>query len=491
MAEPIDVGIDFGTTNCTVGMLRQDGRISGGEPMPSLGAWSNGKVEFGRAAVESIQSGDPAIHPIRDLKLMLGTEQRLNAGSVQLDPVELATQLFEAIEQRYFAGRQLRRAVIGTPVRMSRNHRACLRMAAKNAGWDEISLVYEPTAALIGRGDLDALQGLNYVLVVDWGGGTLDIAVVRVSNGIFREVAVAGDIADLGGSCLDSEIARALLEQHQLNEASFSRSELDRFKIDVEHEKIEVFEDFDGEDRTPERFRFKGNTFTVDPKLVFGLAREFGKKACSQIIHMLKRSGIKPNQISHVLMCGGTSKAEVIRQTITEAFPNTIEIPTDTPQRLTGRGCAQMLNDGFSIQLAADFATRQADDSLCIVLRRGQTASLNHFRTADFLVTDILANEAYFEFGICNIEQEQQNAMMADKSGFVPLGNMFVRTAKAKQTEGRYLPDTVRAHFGIDENLTVAVHLRSHGGGRDGGSSCEFFSGVPLAVRLGHPGDGQ
>ncbi len=80
---------------------------------------------------------------------------------------------------------------------------------------------------------------------------------------------------------------------------------------------------------------------------------------------------------------------------------------------------------------------------------------------------------------------------MADKSGFVPLGNMFVRTAKAKQAEGKYLPDTVRAHFGIDENLTVAVHLRSHGGGRDGGSSCEFFSGVPLAVRLGRPGDGQ
>jgi hypothetical protein len=490
MAEYIDAGIDFGTTNCTAGLLRSDGEIVGGEPMPSLGAWSNGKVVFGSEAVKLIQSGDETVFPIRDLKLLLGTEKRLHAGGVTLDPVELATRLFESIEDRFFPGRQLRNAVIGTPVRMSRAHRADLRKAAINAGWEKVDLVYEPTAALIGQGDLDSLQGLNYVLVVDWGGGTLDIAVVRVNGGVFREVAVAGDIADLGGSFLDAEIARSLLEQHPgLNESSFSPSDFDRFKFQVEQEKIDVFEDYEGENGDVRRFPFyiqaARKNFRIEPKRLYKLATEFSQKACEQILIMLKRARINPNQISHLLICGGTSKAEVIRQTIKDAFPNTIEIPTETPQRLTGRGCGQMIRDGFTIQLAADFATRQADDSLCVVLRRGQEVALNRYRTADFLVTDILADEAYFEFGICNIEDVQQSMMMAEKSGFVPLGNMFVRTAKAKLAGGTYLPDTVRANFGVDENLTVAVHLRSHGGGKDGGSCCEFFSGVPLAVSLG------
>ena len=489
MPEPIDVGIDFGTTNCTVGLLRGDGRISVDEPVPSLGAWSNGAVIFGEEAVELITSNDTTVLPIRDLKLLLGSDKRLHAGGVQLDPVQQATELLKSLEDRFFSGRLLRRVVIGTPVQMSRNHRASLRDAAKLAGWEQVDLVYEPTAALIGRGNLDSLRGLNHVLVVDWGGGTLDIAVIRVTNGrVFREIAVAGDVSDLGGSFLDSEIARGLLEQHKgLNEASLSRSEFDRFKIQVEHEKIEIFDDWEGVEGEVRRFRFKEKTFNLEPKDVFKLATEFSEKACAQIFHMLKRSGIKPNQISHLLLCGGTSKAEVIRSTIIKEFPNTIEVTTDTPQRLTGRGCAQMLSSGFTIELAADFATRQADDSLCVVLRRGQRAALNHYRIADFLATDILADEAYFEFGICNLEDEQQNIMMAEKSGFVPLGNMFVRTAKAKQLDGGYLPDTVRAKFGVDENLTVAVYLNSHGGGKSGGSACEFFSGVPLSVRLGTP----
>ncbi len=489
MPQDISVGIDFGTTNCTVGLLREDGAVNVQGPMPSLGAWSNGEVSFGRDAVNKVLSGDPDVYPIRDLKLVLGTERRVHAGPVQLDPAELAADLFSHIGEHCFPGRVPKTAVIGTPVRFSREQRAALLAAARRIRFERVRLVYEPTAALIGRGDLAGLTGLNHVLVVDWGGGTLDIAVVRVQDDLFREVAVAGDIADLGGTCLDAELARLLLAQHgDLNEASVGGGVFDRFKSEVEVEKIGIFEDLDGgeSESRPWRSHAVDKTFRLNPAEVFDLAWTFGKRAVRQIQQMLHRSGLQVEQISHLLFCGGVCKAGVIREVITSAFPNSLEITTDTPQQLTGRGCAFLLSGDFQLELAADFAARQADDSLCVLLRRGQQIDLNRYRIADFLVTDILASEALFEFGVCQLEDHQQSIISADSSNFVSLGNMFVSVAQTTQQNGREVrvADIVRAHVGVDENLTVGVHLQSHGGRQGGGSAQEFFRGIPLAIRL-------
>ena len=489
MKQDISVGIDFGTTNCTVGLLREDGGISVEGPMPSLGAWSNGRVHFGPRAVEQVLSGNPAVYPIRDLKLLLGTEQRVHAGQQQLDAVELAAELFRTIADRYFSERVPNTVVIGTPVRMPREHRQAVREAAHRAGYYTVRLVYEPTAALIGRGDLDFLKGMNHVLVVDWGGGTLDIAVVRVKDNLFREVAVAGDIADLGGTCLDAALARRLLTQHaDLNEALFRPGEFDRFKSELEVQKIDILEDFEGEAGETRLWRPEtiNRTFRIEPEVVYSLAREFAQRAVQQIQTMLQRSGISADRISHLLFCGGVSKAGVVREEITLAFPNAVEIPTETPQQLTGRGCARLLARGFQLELAADFAALQSDSSLCILLRRGQRIELNHYRTADFLVTDILASEAFFDFGICQLEDYQQSLLTVAPASFVSMGGMFVRVAQARVHSGHRATDMVRVHAGVDENLVVTVHLESHGGGQSGGSAQEFFSGIPLAVRLGY-----
>lgn len=487
MTRPIRVGIDFGTTNCTVGLLREDGGVSVVGPMPSVGAWSNGTVVFGEDAVGRILSGDPSVYPIRDLKLALGTDRRIHAEAVQLDPVEMATELFRALADRYFPNRIPETAVVGTPVRMSREHRGALRAAATAAGYKNIELVYEPTAALVGRGDLNQLSGLNHVLVVDWGGGTLDIAVVRVHDRVFREVAVGGDIADLGGSRLDAELARQLLAQHaDLNEAALAPGIIDRFKTEVEREKIDIFSDLDGELGDVRLFRSYAldRTFRLEPGLVYDVGRQFARRAVGQIKEMLKKSNISLQTVSHLLLCGGGCQAEVIRSEVLAAFPNAIEISTDTPQLLTGRGCSILLATGFHLELGADFASRQADDSLCILLRRGQRLESNRYRTAEFLVTDVLASEAVFEFGVCQLEDYQKSLLAVDSSSFVSMGNVFVRVAAARLSDGNRAPDVVQVHVGLDENLTVGTFLRSHGGGRNGGSASEFYSGVPLAICL-------
>lgn len=488
MAHGIQVGIDFGTTNCTVGLLREDGRVSVLGPMPSIGAWSNNQLVFGDDAVARILSGDTSVYPIRDLKLALGTDRRISAGPTQLDPVELAADLFRALASRYFADRVPETVVVGTPVRMPREHRRCLRTAALRAGFNRVQLVYEPTAALVGRGDLNQLNGLNHVLVVDWGGGTLDIALVRVHDQIFREIAVGGDIADLGGSRLDADLARRLLSQHTgLNEAALAPGVFERFTTEVEREKIDIFEDFAGESGETRLFRARAldRTFRLEPRLVHDVARQFAVRAVKQIQQMLTRSSISSHIVSHLLLCGGGCQASPVREEILGAFPNAVEISTETPQLLTGRGCAYLLAKGFHLELGADFAARQSDNSLCILLRRGQRVDTQQFRTADFQVTDILASEAMFDFGVCQLEDHQQSLLAATADNFVSLGNMFVGVAAATTADGCRVADVVRVHVGVDEDLTISTFLRSHGGGKAGGSTKEFFSGVPLAICLG------
>src|SRR6202795_2967954 len=100
----IDPGIAFGPTNCTVGRVLPDGRMPVHGPMPSVGAWRNGKVVFGEEAQNRLASTDKTYFPIRDLKLLLGRQRPLRAGRLTLDPVELPTQLLQQLTRRYYPG---------------------------------------------------------------------------------------------------------------------------------------------------------------------------------------------------------------------------------------------------------------------------------------------------------------------------------------------------------------------------------------------------
>ena len=133
---------------------------------------------------------------------------------------------------------------------MSLKHRLALREAAALAGISEVSLIYEPTAALIGAQRLQPLDVSGLFLVIDWGGGTLDIAVIRSDGERYEELAVGGDVSALGGSCIDQDIMQRLLDKnHDLRRAV---NEIpggpDRLRDEVEELKLAVLESFDGID---------------------------------------------------------------------------------------------------------------------------------------------------------------------------------------------------------------------------------------------------
>ncbi|PSR25691.1 MAG: Hsp70 family protein [Sulfobacillus thermosulfidooxidans] len=475
------VGIDFGTTNSTIAWVTPCGIAARG-PIPSMVAWQNQNVAaLGQRARDLVGRGSPP-YPLRDLKMQLGTPG-IRMGAQLIDVVPLVSaylrQLFEEIG---IAPHDVD-AVVGTPVRVSRAHRLDLRKAFKEIGLDQVRFVYEPTAALVGALHQNHLPMSENVLVVDWGGGTLDLALVAIdeSRG-FRELGVDGDVNDLGGSRMDQEIARRFLARSAtVRQAVIDTPQgMDILLESIERLKVEFLDE--GLDAEPRPVPGLPVRAFLEPDLVYEVADEFAERARMAIIRMIEGMNMEPNDVTSILFAGGVNQSEDIRSKIMTLFPEATIIFGDNPQLDTGIGCADLARKSFSIELAADFAVRQSDDSLCVLLHRGQPIELNAYRKAEFMVTDILADEALFDFGLCHVDPNRDTLWSVDTDQFRPLAQVFLQVGQAELSRGKRIADIVQVLIGLDENLSIAVFLRSQ---RSGASRYEFLTGVPLIIRIG------
>jgi molecular chaperone DnaK (HSP70) len=492
MSTPIDVGIDFGTTNCAIGRVDPEGREPVRGPLPSVGAWREGRAVFGEEARRLLSSAEPGVYAVRDLKLLLGRPEYVRLGETLVDPVGLAAQLLQHVKNRFFPKDDVRTAVIGTPVRVPREHRVAVREAARQAGFGSVRFVYEPTAALIGCWE-GSRSGNDLVLVIDWGGGTLDIAAVRVEANLYREISVDGDIADLGGSQIDREITRRVLKlpQHRAVRAAVEKEPggLGRFSQAVEEKKISLLGDPFGRDAEPEIINpaWLPEEAELPAPLVHDVMKEFALKARQRIEENLRKSGVRPEEVTHVLFAGGVCKSDVVRQEVRNSFPDAEIVESPDPQLQTALGCARLTAPRlrFAVELAADLAVRQCDDTLCVLMSRGQPVELNSYRVAEFMVSDALAPEAIFDVGVCSYDPTRDPMHSAAATTFRSLRHMFVRTGSAELPGGESVADIVLMHAGVEANLVVGVHLRSN---RSNAQAQEFLSGVPLAIRVQEDG---
>lgn len=478
------VGIDFGTTNSTIAWVTPEGIVPRG-PIPSMVAWQNQDiVALGQRARDMVGQGSPP-YPLRDLKMHLG-RGGIRLGPLSLDVIPIVAAYLHHLFQEIGVEPDDVDAVIGTPVRVSRFHRQALRQACEMIGLKEVQFVYEPTAALVGALHERALATNETVLVVDWGGGTLDLAMVAIdqSQG-FRELGVDGDVNDLGGSRMDQEIARRLLAQSQAaREAVESIPQGMAILLErIEELKIEFLEEgIDAERRLVPGFPTR---LFLESALVHEVAWEFADQARAAIQRMLDVMQMSPRDVTSVLFAGGVNQATIIRDDIMKVFPDATVLYGDNPQLETGIGCADLARQSFQVELAADFAVRQSDDSLCVLLPRGQSVALNAYRRAEFMVTDILADEAVFDFGLCHFDPQRDTLWATDGAHFRSLAQLFLRVGQAELSRAKRIPDVVQVLTGLDDCLSVAVFLRSQ---RTGSSRQEYVTGVPLTIRVGNHG---
>src|SRR5207249_1783809 len=170
----------------------------------------DGTLPFGQEAKENLDEQ----RSIRSIKRILGTPERVPLVGQQLRTEQIATMLFAMLKKdgEKALGENIAKCVVTIPANSKGLARHATKLCAGAAGMQVLTLINEPTAAAICYG-LNSQQDQT-VLVYDFGGGTLDVTILRIHHGVFEEISSKG-IGKLGGDDLDLELAKVLAGRFQ------------------------------------------------------------------------------------------------------------------------------------------------------------------------------------------------------------------------------------------------------------------------------------
>jgi molecular chaperone DnaK len=243
------IGIDLGTTNSTVAVVRNGELViipvNGRPTMPSaVGIDPAGKLVIGQAAKN--QSVSAPENTVLSIKRRMGTDDTVELGGKSYRPEEISALILGELKRAAedYLGQPVSRAVITVPAFFNERQRLATQDAGQLAGLEVLRIINEPTAAALAYGAGRTGDGAKETLLVyDLGGGTFDVSVVRVEDGIVEVRASHGDI-HLGGDDFDEALA-GLGEKRFAGETSDPAATLPaaarrRLKGAMEHAKIEL-----------------------------------------------------------------------------------------------------------------------------------------------------------------------------------------------------------------------------------------------------------
>jgi molecular chaperone DnaK len=317
---PLVIGIDLGTTNSAVAVAH-DGTltvipVNGQLSMPSaVGIDPTGKLVVGQAAKNQAISAPE--NTVLSIKRIMGTDATAELGGKSYRPEEISAlilgELKRAAEQHL--GRPVTQAVITVPAFFNERQRLATQDAGSLAGLEVLRIINEPTAAALayGAGQADAAEN-ETLLVYDLGGGTFDVSVVRVENGIVEVRASHGDI-HLGGDDFDEALTTLGEERlRQKNADVLPAAAHRRLKSAMELAKIrlsdEPFASIREEYLTP-----SGHLETeisrhdyeqlIEPWLV---------KTLDCVQRTISDAGITAHQIDKIMLVGGVTRTPMVQE---------------------------------------------------------------------------------------------------------------------------------------------------------------------------------
>src|ERR1700730_6723009 len=317
------IGIDFGTSNSVVanfqyGQAEVVPNHEGQKWTPSIVTLRrDGSLAFGQEAKENFDEQ----RSIRSIKRILGTPERVPLVGQNLRTEQIAVMLFSLLKRDAEARLKepFTKAVVTIPANSKGLARHATKLCAGAAGMKVLTLINDPTAAAICYG-LNAQDDQN-VLVYDFGGGTLDVTVLRIHHGIFEEVSSKG-IGKLGGDDIDFALGKVLGDRFQEKTGYdiLNSPYKQQFMLAVERAKIELSAEQSAVARkaelVPERHlsleeEIDRHTFE---RTILPLVQQSG----TAIDEAMKLRNLRPKDIDRVLLVGGTSKVPLVRRYVTE-----------------------------------------------------------------------------------------------------------------------------------------------------------------------------
>lgn len=341
--EEIIVGIDLGTTNSLVAFINPESNpqvindMGKGVLVPSVVHFQpDGSVVVGNDAKEYLIS-DPA-NTIFSVKRLLGRSYqdieahsnlfsykiiddnqeslvKINVADKYYTPIELSGMILKELKDRaeHALKTAVNRAVITVPAYFNDSQRQATRDAGKLAGLDVLRIVNEPTAASLAYGiGLDPEEE-KVIAVYDLGGGTFDVSILKIQNGIFEVLSTNGDTF-LGGDDFDRAIVNYWIEQNNLGNSILESSQNQALRLKAEEAKKalttqNIFNDSIGD--IPCAITRQKFEELILPKV------ELTIDCCR---NALKDAGLSASDINEVVMVGGSTRTPLVKKRVSEFF---------------------------------------------------------------------------------------------------------------------------------------------------------------------------
>ena len=321
------IGIDLGTTNSCVAVME------GGEPVvipnpegnrttPSVVAFSkNGERLVGQIAKrQAVTNPDKTVISI---KRKMGTAEKVNIDGDEFTPQEISAMILQKLKSdaESYLGQKVTQAVITVPAYFSDSQRQATKDAGKIAGLEVLRIINEPTAAALAYG-VDKEDKDQKIMVYDLGGGTFDVSILDIGDGVFEVLATSGN-NKLGGDDFDEAIIQYLVAEFKKEsgiDLSQDKSAMQRLKEAAEKAKIEL----SGMQQTNINLPFITADSTGPKHLDITLTRpkfeeligELVRSTTGPVNQALKDAGLTSSDIDQVLLVGGSTRVPMVQETV-------------------------------------------------------------------------------------------------------------------------------------------------------------------------------
>ena len=475
------VGFDFGTTNSLVSLVQGDRAINfldeDGLPIPSVVCYEGNKTIVGSEA--KLRLGESGLgikgNVVRSPKILLGRETVFVEG-VERNPIDIVSDVVTYVANQAQSSRRgkvletIDRAVVTIPVDMDGQRRAALRDAFRISGINIVQFVHEPLAALYGyfRSQSDLRATLrNYdrklILVFDWGGGTLDLTLCRLIDGMLVQVKNDGTY-DVGGDAFDELLAheivrRVLATMEDPESAVVLHDAKTRLIHRCERAKIDL--------STRDKVQLYVANFFSDVKndeLDFALTREDLEKIIAPLLdeglgrisNLLEAAGFSPAQISLCLATGGMANMPIIKARLHEWFGAQRVYVSDRSGTLIAEGAAWIAHDHAQLHIAKKVELLLARNSYMTLINAGTSMpSEGEIQQDNFNLYCADPRDGYAKFQLWSPVRPGKNVLPNDKR--TPLANLVVKVDnKAKPFHER-----MELEVDIDDNLILFAKARS------------------------------
>ena len=209
------IGIDLGTTNSCVSVLEgKDAKVianpEGGRTTPSVVAFKNGEIIVGDAAKRQMVTNPDTIYSV---KRLMGTDKKVKANNKEYTPEEISAMILGYMKDyaESYLGEKVTKAVITVPAYFNDAQRQATKNAGKIAGLEVERIINEPTAAALAYG-IDKQDDAHTILVYDLGGGTFDVSILELGDGVYEVKSTSGN-NKLGGDDFDNRISDYLVSE--------------------------------------------------------------------------------------------------------------------------------------------------------------------------------------------------------------------------------------------------------------------------------------